>query len=82
MMTRYEISCGDCDGSQIAVMSHSDAGEYVKYDDVRKKLEMFDEMLFALRETRNAMQIAGSVNTCNRLDAIITRARALQEASK
>ena len=48
----------------------------------RQKLEMFDEMLSALRETRNAMQIAGSVNTCNRLDAIITRARALQEAAK
>ena len=82
MMTRYEISCGDCDGSQIAVMSHSDAGEYVKYDDVRKKLEMFDEMLDALKCTRKAMQIAGSVHTCNKLDSLITRARALQEAAK
>lgn len=48
----------------------------------RQKLEMFDEMLSALRETRNAMQIAGSELTCNRLDSIITRARALQETSK
>ena len=82
VMTRYEISCRECDGSQIATMSHSDVGEYVKYEDVRQKLEMFDEMLDALRCTRKAMQIAGSVHTCNKLDSIITRARALQEAAK
>ena len=48
----------------------------------RQKLEMFDEMLSALRETRKAMQIAGGDLTCARLDVIITRARALQGASK
>ena len=48
----------------------------------RQKLEMFDEMLSALRETRKAMQITGGDLTCARLDGIITRARALREASK
>lgn len=48
----------------------------------RQKLEMFDEMLSTLRETRKAMQIAGGDLTCVRLDGIITRARALREASK
>ena len=81
-MTRYEISCGDCDGSQIATMSHSAVGEYVKYEDVRQKLEMFDEMYDAMGWMRKAMQIAGSELTCNKIDSILTRASALQEAAK
>lgn len=81
-MKRYETSCGDCDGYTCATMEESAEGEYVKYGDVRQKLDMFGEMLSALRETRKAMQIAGGDLTCARLDGIITRARALQEAGK
>ena len=48
----------------------------------RQKLTMFAEMLDALRSTRKAMQIAGCERICIRIDSVITRARALQEAEK
>ena len=83
-MNRYTCTTyRDPDGFEsYGEMVLDDTGVYIRYEDVLKKLEMFDEMLSALRETRKAMQLAGGDLTCARLDGIISRARALQEASK
>ena len=81
-MKRYNPTAYMDDGIALVEMTEAADGKYIKHEDVRQKLEIFDEMLLSLRETRKAMQIAGGDFTCARLDRIITRARVLQEASK
>lgn len=82
-MKRYDIGSATCVGGVIVPnVGESKNGEFVKFEDVRRKLDMFDEMMQCLRGMRKAMQIAGHPNICNKMDNIINRARALQEAVK
>lgn len=75
-MKRYDPFAFEDDGIPLADMIEGENGKYVEYEDVRQKLEMFDEFLEIMYDGDQ------TAKTLSRLDFLSRRARALQEVLK